>query len=75
MEGKDESSNNSSINNTCVNCPIPSESRMVHNHSFYHCKEHPEYPNIHLKVIESSRILSKDNSKKENAIEGEKQRW
>jgi hypothetical protein len=74
MEGKDESSNNSSINNTYVNCPIPSESRIGHNHPFYHCKEHPEYHNIHLKVIENHLILSKDH-KKENAIEEEKQRW
>ena len=61
---------NNSINTSCI-ITKHLDLRIGHNYPFYHYKEHPEYPNIHLEVIESHLILSKDH-KKGNVIEGEK---
>ena len=49
------------ISNKCINCSIPSDTRIIHNHPFYYCKEHPKFQNIHLEVIESNLILAKDH--------------
>jgi len=57
-----ENSANSNTNNSCVNClKKSSDSRIMHNHPFFHCKEHPKFENIHLEVIESHLILAKDD--------------
>ena len=69
MEGKDDDSNNSrssSINNTYINCPTPSDPRIGHSHPFYYCKVYPKFHNIHLEVIESHLILAKDRKRKSN---------
>jgi hypothetical protein len=49
------------INNTCINCPKISDSRIRQNHPFYYCKGHPKFQNIHLEVIKSHLILAKDH--------------
>jgi hypothetical protein len=62
MEDIDEESDNSiNINNKCINCPKPSDSRIEYNHPFYYCKDHSNFQNIHLEVIESHLILAKDH--------------
>jgi hypothetical protein len=63
MYNKNDVSNNSSmgINNTCINCPIPSDPRIAHTHPFYYCIEHPKFINIHLETIEHHLIFSKDH--------------
>lgn len=72
MEGKEDVSDNgrssSNRNNTCINCLIPSDPRIKHNHPFYYCKEHPQVQNIHLEVIESHLILA-NYHKIENSVE------
>lgn len=60
-EDVSENSANSNTNNSCVNCLKSSDSRIMHNHPFYHCKEHPKFENIYLEVIESQLILAKDD--------------
>ncbi|HEY6534808.1 MAG TPA: hypothetical protein VIY08_03220 [Candidatus Nitrosocosmicus sp.] len=62
MENTDESNNHiSSLSNQCINCPKPTDTRIMHNHPFYYCIEHPKFENIHLEVIESHLILAKDH--------------
>lgn len=65
IEEKDKENNNIeySPSNTCINCPKPTDSRIVHNHPFYYCIEHPKFQNINLEVIESHLILAKDHKK------------
>ncbi len=54
--------NDNNIHKNC-NCPYPSDPRIKYNHPFYYCKEHPEFENIYLKVIENHLILAKDHKK------------
>jgi hypothetical protein len=51
---KDFSDNrsNSNIHNACINCPRPTDPRIMHNHPFYFCKDHPDFKNINLETIE-----------------------
>src|SRR6476659_5616131 len=64
MEDKDDVSDNksnSNINNTCINCPIPSDPRIKHDHPFYYCIEHPKFINTHLETMEHHLKFSKDH--------------
>src|SRR3954451_19822789 len=63
-KGKDVafySSNNNHINKTFINCPKPTDSRIIHNHLFYHCKKHSKFINIHLETIEHHLKFYKDH--------------
>jgi hypothetical protein len=67
MERQDEGFDNgrsSNINNKCVSCPKPSDSRIVNNHPLYHCIDHPKFINIHLETIEHHLKFSKDHQPK-----------
>ena len=54
---------NININNSCINYPKASDSRIEHNHLFYYLTEHPKFQNIYLEVIESHLILAKDHQR------------
>jgi len=42
---EDNNRSDSNISKKC-NCPKPLDSRIVHNHPFYYCIEHPKFQNI-----------------------------
>jgi hypothetical protein len=42
---------------------MPPDPRIVHNHPFYYCIDHPKFHDIHLEVIESHLIIAKDHKK------------
>jgi len=65
IEEKTDFLNNTSdsASNICINCSMPTDSRIGYNHPFYYCKGHPKVQNIHLEVIESHHILAKNHYK------------
>jgi hypothetical protein len=65
MKNKDKVSeiNLGAINNSCINCPKSSNTKIDHNHPFYYCKEHPKFLNINLEVIENHLMFANDHKK------------
>ena len=66
MEGKEdvsENRGNNNTDNTCINCPKPSDSRIKHDHPFYYCIEHLDFKNIHMETIEHHLEFSRDHQK------------
>jgi hypothetical protein len=63
VEDTDKESDNcsdSGISKKC-NCSKPTDPRIVHNHPFYCCKEHPKVQNIHLESIIHHLLYSTDH--------------
>jgi hypothetical protein len=66
MVDADREGNNCSDNHTYknCNCQYSTDSRIVHNHPFYFCIEHPRFENINYEVIQHHMQYSKVHQSK-----------